>query len=236
MRRWHYCFFGVLILFIVILILYISGLCYFNNSGTDLYTGKRHYRLSDVTMFSNISKRELRWTRAYHVIFFPFSIASRYILMTKNQGDVDLLYRIAIKNTPMSRSPYSLIHLRVGDVIENASCTNDNFYDETCLNGGRVHPISYFLDRISQLPKEMPVYIIAGSHKKLKNFDKSWKYIRGVEKELKNEGYNVRLRTGKDPDADLIFAAHSSYYIGSTVGYGKLLSDMVKKNNGKVIA
>lgn len=121
-----------------------------------------------------------------------------------------------------------------------------------------VKPISYFRNKIRTL-KEFgirDIYIISGSHRpkgyvwnstmydknskryefscEIRNFKKSIKYIKKISELFIENDFNVIVRTGNNPDDDLILATQGKIFIPTGGGYSNLLTK-INSNIGNIV-
>ena len=89
---------------------------------------------------------------------FPNSIATEYLKLTDAVNDYELLKKILSKrklskNLKLPKD-YCLVHIRVGDVIDNDNWTVKQLLekDRNYLNGtyNYVRPRKYFLEKINK--------------------------------------------------------------------------------------
>ena len=121
-----------------------------------------------------------------------------------------------------------------------------------------VKPISYFRGKIRTL-KEFgitDIYIISGSHRpkgyiwnstmydknskrykfscEIRNFEKYIKYIKKISELFIENDFNVIVRTGNNPDDDLVLATQAKIFIPTGGGYSSLLSK-INSNIGNIV-
>ena len=243
-------------LLIIIIILNILGITSFilNKTNKDryydskkkLYTGLTQYRIGDL--FYMREARGIKYCgkiscKEYHLINFPNTIASEYMRRTDDEGNYEILHNIVLNTKLKDPSLYvpknsCMIHLRIGDVIDESEFTVSQLLEKARLYGNLnyVKPHSYYLEKIEKL-KDLgvkDVLIIAGSHNDY-DLTKSWEYITEIEKLFLNNGFNVMLYTGNHPDDDLILSFRVKYFIASGGGYSDLLSNINRLNGGTTL-
>lgn len=228
-----------ILLFLFLFLLY-KKLKLKENFSDKLFNGLKLYRIAD--MVKSKRWRKLDNSDKYHLKVFPNSIASEYLKLTDDVNDYELLKKIISKRELSKKfklpKDFCLVHIRVGDVIDNDNWTVKQFLekDRTYLNGmyNYVRSRKYFLEKINKLKKlnVKNIVIIAGSHLDLDNFNKSYEYLDQIIKIFEDNNFNVQYYYGNDPDDDIIIGYKSKYLIQSNGGYSHLLS---KITNGKVI-
>lgn len=217
-----------------------------------LYNNLPYYRLGDMIKWKNQRGRKTLYTsflhhKEYHLKNFPNTIASEYMRRTDDESNYEILNNIILNTKLKNSSLYiqqnsCLVHLRVGDVIEDSEFTVSQLLEKPrkYFNGKTKHNYvksrSYYLENIEKL-KELgvkDVTIIAGSHIDI-NLTKSWKYITEIEKLFKNNDFNVMLYTGNHPDDDLILSSRVKYFVKSGGGYSIILSEINRLNGGTTL-
>ena len=185
--------------------------------------------------------------KEYHLKNFPNTIASEYMRRTDDESNYEILNNIILNTKLKNSSLYiqqnsCLVHLRVGDVIENSEFTVSQLLEKPrkYFNGKTKHNYvksrSYYLENIEKL-KDLDVKdvtIIAGSHIDI-NLTKSWKYITEIEKLFKSNDFNVMLYTGNHPDDDLILSSRVKYFVKSGGGYSIIISEINRLNGGTTL-
>ena len=239
------------ILGVITFILHKTGKEQYYDTKKKLYTGLNEYRVGDIFYYK--SARGINYCgeitcKEYHLTNFPNTIASEYMRRTDDEGNYEILNNIVLNTTLKDPSLYvpknsCMIHLRIGDVIDESEFTVMQLLEEARLHkfpggGGRhyVKPRSYYLEKIEKL-KDLgvkDVTIIAGSHINI-NLTKSWKYITEIEKLFKNNDFNVMLYTGNHPDDDLILSSRVKYFVKSGGGYSIILSEINRLNGGTTL-
>lgn len=204
-----------------------------------LYSGNKMYRIGDMVATIH---RFLPIGEKYHLETFPDSIATEYMKKTKQLKKYNILADIvrerSKKTTDLPRNKDLIVHLRVGDVVEEFST---KLYQILISYSYRLHhnytcPIRNIHDKISKSKQKFSkIILVAGSHKDILT-PKSCKYIDVIKKYFENNGHTVELRLGKNPDDDFIFMSNSKYFIPSCSGnYTLLVKNIVKILGGKVL-
>jgi hypothetical protein len=230
-----------ILLFLLLFLLY-KKLKLKENFSDKLFNGLQLYRIGDMIKSKEYRKKDGIWGKEYHLKMFPNSIASEYLKLTDDINDYELLKKI-ISKRELSKNfklpkEFCLVHIRVGDVIDNDNWTVKQFLekDRTYLNRkyNYVRSRKYFLEKINKLKKlnVKNIVIIAGSHLPLNNFNKSYEYLDQIIKIFEDNNFNVQYYYGNHPDDDIIIGYKTKYLIQSNGGYSYLLS---KITNGKVI-
>jgi GR25 family glycosyltransferase involved in LPS biosynthesis len=215
------------------------------NKTTDLYTGWRVYRLGD--MFLHKSEREKdpysqkASSKNFHLSKYPKSIASEYLRSTNDEGNYKILSNIIRKRSNRDSIPDKnslIVQLRVGDVIEQDNYTNgasvSDFLNKE--SNSSVKSISYYEQLLPEIKRKPinKIILVAGSHIKFPNYNKSMAYINGIKEFFEKNGFKVELRLGKNPDEDLIFISNAKWYIPSGGGFSRILIELIKRGGGTV--
>lgn len=210
-----------------------------------LYSNNNGYRLGDMILNS------WRWKndgQDYHYKHFPNSIATEYMKKTKKYNNYNILYDIVIDRTQKTNDLPDkndiIVHLRVGDVIENNSddvitiLSTYSYLDENEWFN-YTPPLEYLDDKISKININTirKIILVSGSHTHSKT-PKSCKYIEIVKKYFEYKGYKVELRVGMNPDDDFIFMCNARYFVSSSSrsgGYTKLITNIVKIMGNQIL-
>ena len=206
----------------------------------NMYTDMKEYRLGDMVTIKSARDDG----RKYYMKNFPLSIANMYMQETNDNKNYDKLFNIVKQKSNDTNIPTPnliVIHIRLGDVIENNTYdvkdlllyNTINVNEKTKSEIQYIYPLSYF-NKIKQIKNINNVVLICGSHKKV-NFTKSSIYLNCVKLYLETLCFNVSLRIGKNADDDFIYISNSHYYLNIGGGYGKILEEMVRRNCGTII-
>jgi len=220
----------------------------------DYFSGQEQYRLGD--MFKGQSRHRSQWAESDHRSRFPHSLATEYMnLVPRGSSSAKILANLIEKR----RSKISLnataealptpgelvIHVRIGDVIELANRTVKEmlhrptyFYDDAPPAPWHqyVKPLAYFKDIILQSKHFKRVAIVAASHIKLSSYPKSCQYLTILKSYFDGHGFeNVRLRTGRLPDDDVIFMTSASAFLPSGGTFSKMIAKIVSLNGGEIV-
>ena len=182
------------------------------------------YRLGDCVR-QNIKSLEFMTK-----IRYPNSIASTYLKENKDTKniDIDLLLSLTSKRACSKRAYPVVIHLRIGDVIDNHPRSvsdfwegnygvvhdNDGFVVENmqmkwkggangCTCEGYVKSKKYYQNIIDKFPENVPRkgILVAGTHKPT-NMTKSLVYIALVKKFFCDSGFSMDMSISDKPDAE----------------------------------
>ena len=187
------------ILLFLFLFLFLKNIKLNENFSDKLFHGKKLYRIADMIKSISYRKPNDNYGKKYHLKMFPNSIATEYLKLTDAVNDYELLKKILSKrklskNLKLPKD-YCLVHIRVGDVIDNDNWTVKQLLekDRNYLNGtyNYVRPRKYFLEKINKLKKLniKNIVIIAGSHLDLDNFNKSYEYLNEMDSSICMECY-----------------------------------------------
>ena len=222
-----------------------------------MYHGRRGYMLSDLvkqpilepnatstSTSSNETNLWARWAdvRADHLHDFPQSLAADYVRRTDhrmNQAERFAVLRSLVSErwqrnhgggnlyTPRD---YLVVHLRVGDVIEEEAHTlNEILHRAAVFSAANnytrryVRSLHWFRSLDFALMNVSRAYIIAGSHLPYASFNRSTMYVHRVRNVLQAGGLRVELRCGHDADDDLVVASHAKWVVISGGGFSNLL-------------
>jgi hypothetical protein len=226
-----YVIFFILIIIITILI------CRFFK---DFYSP---YRLGDMFAFPGYyiygKKYQCRYrAENYHYKAYPESIATQYMKQTKEPNNYTILMNIIdqninVKNIKLPNNDTVIIHVRIGDIIENSKISDNNLL----YMGDKkyVKPLSYYKKNLQILKKYnlKNVILVAGSHKNI-NLNRSVKYLQDLKSYIESLGYNVHIKFSKSADykqadEDFIFMTNSKYFISSGGGFSNIIKNIVQR-------
>lgn len=203
----------------------------------------QNYRLGDIIKGWFIEVNKLH----YHektLKKWPTSIGSKYISRTsskkvkkkKNNFRIvrDIIkQKIKKENFPTPDKNEIILHLRLGDVIRSYDkktkkfTVKDNFEYVTKLNK---------LEKcLQKLDAHKKILIVYGTHKKNIQIEANKIYLQSIKNVLRSNNFTFQERFSGNPDEDFVFMCKATTFIKSGGGFSKLIADMVKKNNGKVI-
>ena len=214
------------------------------------------YRLGDVikNLYDSVDK--------YHLQQYPNSIAASYLKrvnMVKpsnvsNLKHLDKKIKLQIiekivedmlkkKSDFLLPTPKDLvIHVRIGDVIEEARCKFDHILKGDCLFSNKLNyikPLSYYENICKYLKNENisidNSYIVAGTHFKL-SLDVSCRYLNAIKNIFEKNNFITQLRINNHPDDDFVFMTKAKYFVTSGGGFSRYIGEFVRRNNGTVIS
>lgn len=201
----------------------------------DFFVGYR-YRLGDMIKYKSHSSNK-EWGFSYHKKNFPNSIATEYMLTTNNKSDYQTLLKIISKRDyPRQYINYLVVHLRLGDVIDNSNYSVDEFLFKKINSHNYVKPLGYYRKIIykSKILGISKVIFITGFHQG-KNHTKSLKYLSYVKKFFKNKGFQCQSRINLDPDEDFLIMCNAKYFVPSGGGFSDIITNIVKLKGGLII-
>jgi len=192
------------------------------------------YRLGD--MVTSESFRQGDGGRDFHLKNFPDSIASDYMRRTKDESNLNILDEIVKERTTApEHKPAAtdlLIHLRLGDVLDNTPYLVKDFLSRYVLyaNGfNYVKPLSYYqsiLEEMNDLGLSS-VILIGGYHKDLMKKSKSEKYVAEIQKFFEANNKTVQTRINGNADEDFIYMCNATYFTPSGGGFSRIVKDIV---------
>jgi hypothetical protein len=232
-----------------------------NKNNLDLFNNYASYRLGDGFYLTNNHKAWLN--NPHHIVdkyFIPLkelsetynnSILSEYLQLSNyTERNWDILIEIVnnkfITDINVDRSTDCLLHVRVGDVIDEL-CSGKNFLNKFYNNINKnqekdkskiircnyIKSLKYFQEKFKKLVKMgiTKVYLMAGAHIKLPSYKYSTYYINKILEELQEVGIDVELKLGGSPDDDLLFSMNFDYFIPSEGQYCRLIKELNEKIN-----
>ena len=230
---------GIIILVFVVP-LFINNQDYFK-SITDckqVYNSDMHkYRIGDMVRGIHLERPD---GKEWHMKNYPGTIVYDYFKATSKPNDMKTLNFIIQKRLfKLDKINGTTLHLRVGDVIDRDEehSVSDMIKKPVLFHGYRQYVTSWpklksLLDKLPTNIKDITIF--AGSHN-IENPTKSCEYIDRMTKLLTNQGYRVKLRLGYHPDEDLVLMTTAPFFIPSGGGFSKLVNDIRKSNNMKII-
>ncbi len=198
------------------------------------------YRLGD--MVTSKRNRDLDSGQEYHFKNFPDSIASEYMRRTPEQNRFDILLNIVKERSKAEHYPPKdrlIIHLRVGDVIDQTPHMAKDFLAQQIYYGGTdyVRPLSYF-EKVLEEAKKRDIHsvtLIAGFHMPLKSHNKSLAYIRLVGEFFEANGMQVTQRIDEPADEDVLYICNAKFYTPSGGGFSRVMKEAIKLSGGTII-
>ena len=182
--------------------------------------GQEPYRLGDFVRHAGIFENALLRNN-YAAAQDKTSLIRKYHDATKRSTDIEALSKL-IQNDPSDKC---IIHLRLGDVIDNSPLSVNEFWKneintksggdklngatwsgsacnskDDCSSSGYINPESFFVDICNMIPSQ--IVIISGSHKKTLYPEKSQEYIKKVMSFFNSRGKTCELHWNRHPDID----------------------------------
>ena len=239
----------ILLIYIYILFLAMKGQNY-------------DYRLGDMFIHDDKS----RWGRShktrgknYHAEAYPYSIATEYMNKTSREKDYKVLLDIVNRRgSPIKIKKNTLIvHLRIGDVLENKRESVDMFLKKTIntrltygyysadnnnneIQGNSrnyVKNLEYYRKVLEKSRKFniKKILLIGGFHTYKKKYTKSLEYVSKVKAFFESNGIKCETRINKNADEDFLIMCHSKYFTPSGGGFSDIIKNIVIKKNGIII-
>ena len=186
-----------------------------------LVTAPCPYRLGDCVRLNH--KKLLQFMTKSR---FPNSIASTYLKERKDTKNIDIDLLLSLTCSLQPSYPV-IIHLRIGDVIDNHPRSVSDFWEgnysvvrdndglaaeniqmkwkggpKGCRSEGYVKSKKYYQNIIDKFPLNVPRkgILIAGTHKPT-NMTKSLSYIALVKKLFCDSGFSIDMSISDKPDA-----------------------------------
>ena len=231
-----------------------SGTSSGTSGGTsDQTTDWKPYRLADIIKnagYEGVSYQALLTTYTQK---FPNSIATEYLTKNKKKDFNEKLFFEMIENRLKIGYgnvnyfiPVAVVHLRLGDVINNAS-KQWHGYSKYHYNGPNngytqyVYPYQYYNSIVLPvIPKNVKTIHLVGSTVHSyndKHISESKKYVSLVTQYFISKGYKVtsRIDSGATPDEDFLYMASSTFFVQSGGGYSKFIAKIVKLRGGQAM-
>ena len=203
---------------------------------------------------TNPSNRWARWSdvRRDHLHDFPDSLAAAFVRRTSDhpmsaEAKLAVLHKLVAARwrtrepqypLPRPTTPdYLLVHLRVGDVIEEEEHSlHEMLYSDVAFNltGTRyVRRLHWYKSLDVSRMNVSRALLVAGSHLPYASFNRSCVYIHEVRKVLQQKGLQVDLRCGRDADEDVVAASRARWVAASSGGFSSLLLNVARSFGGK---
>jgi len=214
---------------------------------------KEPYRLGDFVRHAGIFKSS-KVRRDYAATQHKNSLIRKYHDATDRGTDIEILSGLV----PFNPSDKCIIHLRLGDVIDNSPYSVDDHWTEShyvddgvdamngkkwkgsacksqrdCKSTGYVHPKSFFERVCDLIPSQ--VVIVSGSHKNTVHPEKSQEYIKRVRSFLSSRGKTCELYWNREPDFDFSAMCNAHVLVPSGGGFSQLAASVVKHRGGTVL-
>ena len=170
---------------------------------------------------------------------FNGTIAKNYKDRTTENDNFDILNEVV---PTISSSNEFVIHIRLGDVIENVSATVDEMWKTTTVSFGHhvfqkahyIQPKKYWEEVVNWIPSNINnVTIVYGHHKSVDN-RKSKEYLDKLEHLFTKNNIKIKYISSKDPDKDFTILCNAKYYVPTAGGFSLMAAEIVKKRGGKV--
>jgi len=213
----------------------------------------RPYRLGDFVRQTGGFEHSA-WRTIYAQINRD-SLVYKYYKATNNASS-SMNIKVLSEIVGSSEGDNCVIHLRLGDVIDNNKLTVDDLWEndytdkldghswrggtcttvtrfKTCEAYGFVHT-RHFFERIANLLPEH-IIIISGSHMRTNHPEKSQDYIQRVRSLLEARGKRCDVHWNRAPDDDFAAMCNAKYFVGSGGGFSQLAALVVEFRGGKVI-
>ena len=224
------------IFFIFICIFFIYYIRVYEHFETPMYRLGDMFRIKEGSNSRYNQKIGLN----YHLKHFPNSIATEYMLKTKNTEDYNQLLNIINKRKPIFKNHnYAIIHLRIGDVIDSSDKSLNEMLNKYTLYkniGNYVKPLDYYNRIINTIKKNKitKILLIGGFHNG-RNHQKSYEYVKQIQNHFKNNGFECYTRINSNADEDFLIMCYSKYFIPSGGGFSNIIKNIVNMKGGKVI-
>ena len=217
------------------------------------------YRLGDFVRHNDDFRHWI--TRQIYCLRLRDSIVTKYNQRTSKAMDISVLSDI-VDEYDMDENheddEHCIIHVRLGDVIDNHSRSVSDFVHgtnegritsgetmngitwqghscnifTTCNSEGYVKPVGYYITTVKQLPAHVKkIILVSGSHKPTLNPGKSQEYLQYLKKALQMSGYVVSVRWNRSADDDFVMLCRAKYLVVSGGGYSQLAA-IVSKHRG----
>lgn len=186
-----------------------------------------------------------------HFKYYPNSIVSKYLKKTNDNNNIEVLNEVCdiIKKRNNVKIPFPnelVIHLRLGDVIENSKYSSTQHWENYLNSEGPglpgykyIKPKSFFINVIKKIKNKHKnidkIILIWGDHKNLKSLKKSNEYIKRINDLFNRHHYDVNVFFNRDADEDFIYMSNAKYFVPTGGGFSKLISKMVQFNNNNVL-
>ncbi len=214
---------------------------------------KEPYRLGDFVRHAGIFKSSIV-RKLYADAQQRKSLIRKYHDATDQGTDIEILSRLV----PFNPCDKCIVHLRLGDVIDNSPLSVDDHWtnpinvetesdtmngtkwrgsacrsEKNCSSTGYVYPKSFFESICDKIPSQ--VAIVSGSHKKTVHPEKSQEYINKVRSFLSSRGKTCELYWNREPDLDFSDMCNARVLVASGGGFSQLAASVVKHRGGTVI-
>ncbi len=206
------------------------------------------YRLGDMIRYKHARDTKSGYT--WHKDNFSESIATKYMELTKDPNNYDVLLSIIdsnkYKNYKNPNNNELIIHLRVGDVIDNQPHSVNDFlhksHNDTAIINSKgeklKHTYVYNLEHYNNILQKIPsniknIILVYGYHIDI-DHSKSEEYVNKLKQFFESKGFNITKRTNGDADNDFIYMSNAKHFVPSGGGFSKIISKLVKLKNNNV--
>ena len=187
---------------------------------------------------------------------FPNSIAAQYLRKTERVNNIKVLSKIVdgfmtSHNINIPAEDAMVMHLRVGDVIDDTNVSVDDFLNRRVNsyhalfginppNNGwspvYVRCLASF-DRALKKTKELGLHkisLVYGFHIKSGGLLKSKRYIAYLVQHAQDQGFEVEMITDADADVSFAYACSAKHFLPGGGGFSKLMARVVKHRGNNV--
>ena len=224
------------------------------------------YRLGDIVLWSYITGvgdegNYFQNLANEHVRRWPSSLAAKYLQSDHGPRDLDAMTRIIRAEPTGTNTPADdevVVHLRVGDVIEdshdalnwmgpNAVDIPSDWDIPTFFEHGLGTPwepaILHYVMRRPFYAEHLATLRAAGIRKatfiagffRPGIFRRSSQYIDIVREFFYHEGFDVRYRIGGGADDDFTYLVRAKYLVQSGGGFSALAAELNRRTGGTVL-
>tara|TARA_B100000900_G_scaffold405073_1_gene414189 strand:+ start:1148 stop:1636 length:489 start_codon:yes stop_codon:yes gene_type:complete len=132
------------------------------------------------------------------------------------------------KNKKIPDKNTIVIHLRVGDVIDNTEISVDNFLNESHYKNHYVRNLSYYKKIIKKFDKSVKNIVFVYGYHIDSDHSKSEEYIEKLKQFFESNNFNVSKRKNQNADDDFIYMCNSRYFVQSGGGFSKIIANIVR--------
>ena len=199
-------------------------------------SNKASYRLGDIVK-SEVYRKELS---PIYLKKYPETIAGKYIKNTQKNNDIFTLLKIISRYPNHTPQNAVIIHIRIGDVIENDKRhTINDFLKSNVSYGNKINyvkPLSYYNSiNFKKFPTKK-IILVGGFHKN-GDHTKSYEYVIAIRNFFRQKGYDVetRIDVENDPDTDFVYMCNSKYFISSGGGFSGIIKKIIQEKGNIAI-
>ena len=170
----------------------------------------------------------------------PDSFSQQYAKKTHQKENYHVLNQIV----PVIKPTFTIIlHLRVGDVIDNGPQKVDEYWNNYTRNTSEswkkiyIYPKIYWKIIIEQLPPQTKkIGLIVGGHQGDDSKGKSADYVQRVKELFRSKGIElVDIGTG-NPDQDFTQMCNAELFIPSGGGFSSTAGEIVKLRGNQILS